>query len=159
MANHEGVEQVLGLEGRDFNIRKAEFVKELLGVKNVEFKLQNLEQPNLIEFGHFDAVYCTGLFYHLSKPWTLLEQIYQVSNYLFIDTHYATKEEVAVDKYMGIFYQEYGYNDALSGLEEQSFWPSFKHLALMILDSGFKISKFIDVPNVNGSRAWLLCEK
>src|SRR3989338_3617558 len=47
------VEKVVALEGRDYNIKKAEFVKELLGIKGADFRLADLEKEDLSRHGRF----------------------------------------------------------------------------------------------------------
>ena len=93
LAERPGVRRVLALEGREANLRKARFVQELLQIRNVEFAEANLEQSNLAAFGKFDAVFCSGLLYHLPQPWRLIEQFPAIAPVLFIWTQYAAEEE------------------------------------------------------------------
>src|SRR3954465_1451912 len=37
MAERPGISRVVALEGREFNLRKARFVQQLLGIRNAEF--------------------------------------------------------------------------------------------------------------------------
>src|SRR5438093_2424195 len=73
LAEHPGVKRVLALEGREQNLRKARLVQEHLQVRNAEFAQANLEESDLSAFGKFDAIFCSGLIYHLPKPWKLIE--------------------------------------------------------------------------------------
>ncbi len=74
LASHQGVRRVLSIEGREANVEKARFVQGLLGIKNVEFVLGNLETMDLSVYGRFDAIFCVGLLYHLPEPWNLVRQ-------------------------------------------------------------------------------------
>src|SRR5438309_9844020 len=69
LARHAGVREVVAIEGRAFNIEKATFVQQALGIKNVVFLQDDLESYDFTPLGRFDAVYCVGLLYHLPRPW------------------------------------------------------------------------------------------
>ncbi|MGI5339236.1 class I SAM-dependent methyltransferase [Streptomyces sp. CA-181903] len=87
MAGQDGVE-ILALEGREENLRRAEFVMELHGVSNVELRLADVESMDFAALGHFDATLCAGLLYHVRRPWELLADIGSVSDCLYLSTHY-----------------------------------------------------------------------
>ena len=117
LAQRPGVKRVLALEGREFNLRKARFVQELLQVSNARFAQANLENADLTLFGKFDAVFCSGLIYHLPEPWKLISQLAALAPNLFIWTHYAADAdaEVVVDGLRGKVHPEGGAADPLSG--------------------------------------------
>ena len=75
LAKRRDVEEIVAIEGRDYNIEKARFVQRLLERDNVSFIEANLETFDLKSLGRFDAVYCVGLLYHLPKPWELLARL------------------------------------------------------------------------------------
>lgn len=139
LAQHPGVEKVIGIEGRKANIDKAKFIKKVFKIDNAEILEANIEDVNLSDFGQFDAVYCVGILYHLPKPWKLIEQISKVTKNLFIWTHYATEAKVntVANGYNGFIYKEYGLVDPLSGLSPDSFWPKFDDLRKMLSDYMF----------------------
>ncbi|MFJ6696930.1 class I SAM-dependent methyltransferase [Streptomyces sp. NPDC091272] len=87
MAGRSGVE-ILALEGRAENLRRAEFVMEVHGAGNVELRLADVESMDFAELGHFDATLCAGLLYHVQRPWQLLADIGAVSDCLYVSTHY-----------------------------------------------------------------------
>jgi SAM-dependent methyltransferase len=146
LARHPSVKRVLGIEGRESNIHRAQFVQQLLKVDNVEFISANLEKANLVSWGQFDAVFCVGLLYHLPDPLSLIEQISQVSKNLFIWTHYAdpAKADKVVNGYRGLLYQEYGMADSLSGMSAKSFWPTLEALTEMLNRYGFTTINIIE---------------
>lgn len=144
LSQHKGITSVVGLEGRDYLIERSEFVRDALDIHNVDFVLHDFEKDDLTKYGQFDAVFCSGLFYHLKEPWKIVEQLSLVAKKLFIATHYAQREDAEVDGFKGIFFQEGGYDDPLSGLTNVSFWPSFKHLILMLTHYGFTVVKVRD---------------
>lgn len=154
LARQAGV-HVLAVEGRQNNIEKAKFVQYLLGIKNVEFIQANLENTRLSTFGQFDAVFCSGLLYHLPAPWKLIKEIGNISQRLFIWTHYAPEDKAneIVNGFRGFYYQEGGMQEPLSGFSPRSFWVTLSSLKDMGRQYGFTNLKIIeDNPNhPNGS--------
>lgn len=150
LANRPGVERVLGIEGREESVERARFVSELLGAGNVDFAVANLETAELASFGEFDAVFCSGLLYHLPRPWELVEQVSRVSPNLLIWTHYA-KDEAAngtANGYKGMTYEEGGRAEPLSGMSPTSFWPTLGGLQRMLREHGYEEIHLIqDNPN------------
>ena len=139
LAKRTSVEEIVAIEGRDYNIEKARFVQRLLERDNVTFIEANLETFDLTSLGRFDAVYCVGLLYHLPKPWELLARLKEVSDVIYLNTHYCRAKSVSrtVHGYDGANWQEMGFADPLSGLSNWSFWPTLKSLTQMLLDAGF----------------------
>lgn len=146
LASRPPVERVLGIEGRDFNVEKAKFVQGLLKITNVEFVTGNLETIDLASHGEFDAVFCSGLLYHLPRPWELIERISQVSPNLFMWTHYTKEEDVNTEAggWQGFTYKELGLADPLSGMSPDSFWPTLDGLQNMLKKYGFKKIQLIE---------------
>ena len=134
-----GVASVVGIEGRAANIEKARFVQRKLGVAGVEFVHANLEDFDLSSLGAFDAVFCAGLLYHLPRPWELLRRLRPACGSLLLATHYAwvTKADAEGGGYRGMMYREFGLAEPLSGLSEQSFWPTREALLAMLRDAGY----------------------
>ncbi|MER7266812.1 phytanoyl-CoA dioxygenase family protein [Micromonospora carbonacea] len=79
---------ILGLEGREENLRRAEFVMEVHGATNVELRIADVETLDFATLGRFDAVLCAGLLYHVREPWALLKDAARVSNGIYLSTHY-----------------------------------------------------------------------
>lgn len=146
LARNPNVERIVALEGRAFNIARSQFVQKLLGVSRVTFVEANLEEAELAAHGKFDAVFCSGLLYHLPEPWTLIRQCARVSSNLFIWTHYAADDNtIDVNGYHGKWYQESGFGDPLSGMSKSSFWPTLTSLKAMLAQNGFaKVSVIED---------------
>ena len=140
LANQPTVKRVVAAEGRPSNIERALFVQGLIGTHKVEFVEANLEDFDILAFGNFDAVFCSGLLYHLPEPWTLIERCAQVSPNLFIWTHYAGENEVEkiVHGFRGKWHGEGGLRDPLSGLSKKSFWPTLGSLINMLTRNGYR---------------------
>lgn len=145
LAKQAGV-HVIGVEGRQSNIEKAKFVQQLLGIKNVEFIQANLENTRLSTFGHFDAVFCSGLLYHLSEPWKLIKEIGNITHIVFIWTHYAAEDKAneIANGFHGFWYQEGGFQEPLSGLSPRSFWVTLSSLKDMLKQYDFTNLKIIE---------------
>jgi SAM-dependent methyltransferase len=138
---------VLALEGRQDNLRRARFMQEALGVRNVEFRPADLETFELAHLGRFDACFCVGLLYHLPNPWFCLAQVARVTGRLFVWTHYARAEEatqLGVIGVMGKSYPEHGLADPLSGLSESSFWADRAGVLRLMRQAGFDQIEVID---------------
>jgi 2-polyprenyl-3-methyl-5-hydroxy-6-metoxy-1,4-benzoquinol methylase len=84
LAQNPVVKRVLAIEGREKNIEKAKLVQKLLDDKKVEFVPGDIEKLDFEQFGPFDAVFCSGLLYHLPKPWELSPKLALVSPNIFI---------------------------------------------------------------------------
>ncbi len=154
LARLPGIESVLGVEARDANLARARLAKELYEVANIEFIQANLEQVRLADFGHFDAVYCCGLLYHLPEPWKLVAQFAAVAPGLFLWTHCCSEAgaHVCEQGYKGRRQAEGGIGDALSGLSPDSFWPTLGSLCTMLTSHGFSEVRLLenDAQHVNG---------
>jgi SAM-dependent methyltransferase len=139
LARRTGVDEIVAIEGRDYNIEKARFVQRLLGLSNITFIEANLETFDFTSLGRFDAVYCVGLLYHLPQPWELLARLKEVSDVIYLNTHFCRANCVSrsVHGYEGANWHEMGFADPLSGLSDCSFWPTLKSLAQMFADAGF----------------------
>ncbi len=53
--------QVVGVEGREINLRKARFAQEMLGLTNLEFVQDNIKHISTEKYGEFDLVICSGV--------------------------------------------------------------------------------------------------
>lgn len=140
LARRPGVKRVVALEARASNLERAVFVQHLLDISNIEFKVANLEEIDLTTFGKFDALFCSGLLYHLPEPWKLISQFSKLSSNLFIWTHYADDNQAneIINGYAGKSYREAGISDPLSGLSNVSFWPTLSSLIKMLTQNGYQ---------------------
>ena len=146
LARQPSLARVLGLDARPQNIARARFVQDLLRSKNVEFAQADLEETNLTGFGEFDAVFCSGLLYHLWEPWKLVEQIPRVAPRLFIWTHYAPENEATLTRgnWRGREQVEGGKDEPLSGMKPKSFWLTLESLLQLLRSAGFTSIKILE---------------
>lgn len=141
LTDHPRVTEVMGLEGRDYLIRRAEFVAGLVGRTNIRYARCNFDTDRIDRFGQFDVVFTSGLLYHLEEPWALIAQMAHVAPAVFIATHYSSEETVERGGYKGKLWREGGYDDPLSGLVPNSFWMSLPSLITAVNRAGFKVAQ------------------
>ncbi|CAN5571014.1 hypothetical protein BH18VER1_BH18VER1_07370 [soil metagenome] len=139
LAEHSQVQRVVALEGRAANLRKALFLKSIFGAQKAEFLQANLETDPL-SYGDFDAVFCSGLLYHLPEPWKLIERIAAVAPKLFLWTMYSddASADLLVEGFRGRRQVEGGVDEPLSGLSDYSIWLTLGSLIEALTRSGYE---------------------
>jgi protein-L-isoaspartate O-methyltransferase len=154
LAQHPGVERVVAIEGREANLRKARFVQGHLEIQNIEFIQANLETADLTDFGKFEAVFCSGLLYHLPEPWKLIEQLAKIAPLLFVWTQYAAEQQAADVGHglRGKIHTEGGPDEPLSGMSRSATWLTLSSLREVVARAGYKRFEIIrdDVSHQNG---------
>lgn len=145
LAQHPGVKRVVAVEGRAVNIRKATFVRDLLGIKNVEFVQANLEESDLASLGTFDAIFCSGLLYHLPRPWELIARLAPIAPKFFLWTMYSddAAADITVDGFRGRNQGEGGLDEPLSGMSSHSLWLTLGSLMEALTKAGYEPIKII----------------
>jgi len=144
LARRRGVERVLGIEARKSNIERARFMQDLLRVDDVKFVQADLEKTALNEFGKFDAIFCSGLLYHLPEPWKLIAEIARIAPRLFIWTHYADESAQEIrQNFRGREFVEGGIDEPLSGMSPKSFWLTLESLKSALTSAGFDSIKIV----------------
>jgi SAM-dependent methyltransferase len=150
------VDEVVGVEVRSDSIRRAEYVRKLLGIRNVRFIQADLEQLSPGVFGRFDAVFCSGLVYHLPRPWELLGKLAEAAPRAWIWTHYATESMTTHDGWEGRWHAEGGMADPLSGVSPRSFWLTTDELRRALREGGYDEVRIVAYDrNENGEAALL----
>lgn len=153
--------QVLGLEVRDSNIAACHYVKNHTNLPNLTFVQDDVW--NITRHGHFDAVFCCGLLYHLDRPSAFLNQLAAVTTKLVIlQTHFAPSTEGNTDGDLryplsepashegleGRWYTEFEQEPTAVQRDEakwsswenfQSFWPRREFLLQAIRNAGFNL--------------------
>lgn len=145
LARRPGV-QLTCVEARRFNIEKARFVQALLGTDNARFVHADLEKRQLSSFGKFDAIFCSGLLYHLPRPWELLDGLKAAAPRVFLWTQYADPAKVTdvINGFPGHWYQEHGQRDPLSGMSPKSYWITLPALVERLKRNGFDSVRILE---------------
>lgn len=123
LASHEGLYSielaqhgatVVGIEGREANLEKAQFAKKVLSLSNLDFFLDDVRNLSQEKYGEFDVVLCLGILYHLDAPdvFIFLERIAEVCrHFTVIDTHISLSPKKLFiykgQKYWGKNYREH----------------------------------------------------
>lgn len=59
--------QVTSIEGRKCNLEKGKFAAQALGLENIRFYLDDVNNIAPEKYGEFDVILCMGILYHISK--------------------------------------------------------------------------------------------
>jgi predicted RNA methylase len=126
--------RAVGIEGRQANIEKARFVKQVLNLANLELIQDDVRHISSAKYGRFDVVICAGILYHLGAPdvFCFLEQIFDMCTDLAIfETHVSiAAKEVCLYKdkqYFGSVYTEHS-PDSGPEEREKSLWASLDNV-------------------------------
>jgi hypothetical protein len=136
--------KIIAIEGRADSVRRAQWVQQMLGIRNISVVQGNLETIDLHQYGPVDLVFCSGILYHLPRPWELLAQIGLVSRNLFLSTHYSEDDRADenVEGYDGRYYSEF--TDPLSGMSANSFLLTLDSLQQALRNSGFGAVRILE---------------
>src|SRR5262249_20374040 len=121
--------KVVGVEGREANIEKARFAKEVLSLDNLDLIQDDVRNIHKEKHGCFDIVLCSGILYHLDTPdvFSFLERIAEVcQGFTVIDTHVGKPREEVVykgRKYWGEGVQEHSPNATAEAMSKE-LWKS-----------------------------------
>jgi SAM-dependent methyltransferase len=148
--------RVLGVEVRDKNIAACRYVQARTRLPNLAFVQDDAR--NVHTHGPFDAVFCSGLLYHLDRPRQFLADLAAVTTRLLIlQTHFATAEPSAKfplsdltehEGLQGRWYTEFADDAAFQDRGEsrwaawdnrRSFWVRREHLLQALRDVGFDL--------------------
>ena len=89
---------VLGVDVREVNLKKCEFVKSVLCVSNLRFAVDDVMNVTREHYGAFDVVLALGLLYHLEDPFTFLAQIAELCDgFLVLDTLVALEDAQTIN--------------------------------------------------------------
>lgn len=145
--------RVLGIEGRESNIQKALFAKEVFGLDNLTFLQEDVRALSKERFGEFDIIVCSGILYHLpgDRQGEFIERLYDMTTHMVIvDTHVALSSDASIRyrdaTYYGTHYREHlRRNSAATKCQRErasldnntSFWLTRPSLLNMLTHVGF----------------------
>jgi SAM-dependent methyltransferase len=157
---------VTGVEIREANIKKAEFVKEILALSNVQFIKDDVRNISASKYGGHDVILCSGILYHLPTPdlFKFAEKLYEIANRLvLIDTHISLSPSATASyngkTYHGHFYVEHSATDPQNIRESRtlasidnttSFWLTRPSLVNLLQHVGFSsVYECFNPPHLN----------
>lgn len=136
LEGHYGIElalhgaRVLAIEGRETNLAKARFVKEMLSLDRLELALEDVRHLDVQRHGRFDVVLCLGILYHLDTPDAMdfVESVARVcTRVAIIDTHISLSDDASFawkgKTYWGAYSKEHD-DDATPEQKLASLWYS-----------------------------------
>lgn len=143
----------VGVEIREANITKALFCQEVLGLRNLHFRQDDVRNISAASYGRFDAIVCSGILYHLPAvdAIALIGAMHSiVDRVVVIDTHIALKPVKRIshgdDVYWGVVYREHApratAQDKANSLwasadNSTSFWFTRPSLVNLLAKAGF----------------------
>lgn len=152
----------LGIEGREANIEKARFAKQVLSLDNLDFVQDDVRNLTTERYGRFDVVLCLGLLYHLDVPdvFSFIERLSEVCRRIcIIDTRITLRPRMRYiynDKiYFGTKGEEHDASDSkemrmaklwASLDNNENFWLSRATLYNVLSDAGFTTVYECNVP-------------
>lgn len=156
----QGAREVIGLEGRQLYVDRANFVAEAKGLDNVKFIQNDVRTLSVDQFGQFDFVLCSGLLHHLNaEAFVDFTQAMAdvTADTLVLYTHTATdwavehfklKDAAKVnDRYEGFLFREHKDEATPEQRTRQvrasldntySFWARETSLVRRLVEIGFK---------------------
>jgi 2-polyprenyl-3-methyl-5-hydroxy-6-metoxy-1,4-benzoquinol methylase len=152
----------LGIEGREANIEKARFAKQVLRLDNLDLVQDDVRHLSAEKYGRFDVVLCLGLLYHLDAPdvFPFIERLSEVCRRIcIVDTRITlspTMQYTYHDKtYSGMRGDEHGPADSkdvktaklwASLDNNENFWLSRATLYNALSHAGFTTAYECNVP-------------
>ena len=86
-AANNGAESIVAFDASEKNIEQAEFLKEIIGVPQVEYKVADLDNFTDVISDKFDITFFLGLLYHLNRPVEILRALRSVTKeFAVVDT-------------------------------------------------------------------------
>lgn len=126
--------QVVAIEGREANIEKARFAKDILSLDNLELVQDDVRNLSREKYGSFDVVLCLGILYHLDVPdvFHFVEKVSDVcQGFALLDTHVSMEAEkwyvYKGQKYWGSDYVEHR-PDSTPEERDKSLWASLDNV-------------------------------
>ena len=145
-ALRHGADCVVGIDGRSIFVQKANFLRNVYGFHNVEFKHLTAYQISK-ELGDFDIVFFFGVLYHLSEPVNVLRRIHSITRELLV-------VDTGVDRYRPywdnilVTYREFDPrpgSDKMGAVDEEIVLiPTLTSLYDMLEASGFVNARFVE---------------
>jgi 2-polyprenyl-3-methyl-5-hydroxy-6-metoxy-1,4-benzoquinol methylase len=88
-----GASSVLGLDTSQKNVEQAAFIRDVIGLDGIEYRVGNAYEVSRDTLGEFDLTLFLGLLYHIDKPIEALERLYDVTRrWAVVDTTLARSD-------------------------------------------------------------------
>ncbi len=156
-----GAKSVLGLDARESNIAKAQFIEERLNFDNISFRVDDVVALTPERDGTFQLTLALGLLYHLEDPMGALRRLRAVtSEVCVIDTQVlragpgvtsacGTKEQIVeTDDVLGVIEEPEWEWNPLASVTGVSLVPNKSALFTLLRHAGFSdVRQIMPYPN------------
>jgi Methyltransferase domain len=131
--------EIVAVDLRETNLRKARFLASLYGVTNIRWVQEDLSSPRSSFAESYDAIFCVGLLYHLRDPAMFLARAARATTFLWLWTVICAETETTVTEgaFRGRMLDE-APGHPLTGAAPQSFLPTLGSLVDMLWGAGFR---------------------
>ena len=163
---------VLGVDGRQVYVDRANFVREVLHVDNARFELADVRSLDEGKIGKFDLVLCSGILHHLGQQDfdSMIGSMARLcSDMLFLYTHISTPLSIERHRLQGPVKTERGhegylfrehregataeekYRQVRASLDnDRSFWATEESLYEALRGAGFRTVARLAHPHIFG---------
>ena len=88
---------VIGIEARQTNFKKAQLLKEHFELSNLDFRRDDVKNFTRESYGRFDIVLALGILYHLDEPIQWMRQLAAATDgLLIVDSHFAPSHDAGL---------------------------------------------------------------
>jgi ubiquinone/menaquinone biosynthesis C-methylase UbiE len=155
-----GIPEVLGLDFREENLRRARFVAAQQPVDGVRFAQADVEELDAAALGRFDLTLCFGLLYHLENPMRALRRLHAITGELLLLETQVVDEVEGVAEWgsrewtrpfqgvLAVIDESGEYNQGIqeTGSTPVVTCPSPKALRFLLHAAGFREITFLEPP-------------
>jgi hypothetical protein len=158
---------VTGLEVRPANVLCSLARLLVHDITNARIMLKDVQQLDE-SFGSFDVLFHAGLLYHMLDPVDHMYRMSKIADILLLNTHYYSDElgferdDIVRDgvTYRGAVYNEYGFEERLSGVTPTSRWLYRDDLLKLLGNVGYdQIEIARDLSTKSGPKLTLLAKR
>ena len=137
-AKQNGAKSILGFDGSEKNIEQANFLKDIIGLDNVEYRTMDIFDVDERTVGQFDISFFLGLLYHLNKPIEALARLKDVTRGIaVVDSSWTNS-----DKPLLMLHEDKVHDQNLSNI--LCMRPSCSAVYLMLKHVGFKSVRLLE---------------
>jgi ubiquinone/menaquinone biosynthesis C-methylase UbiE len=155
-----GIREVRGVDVRQSSLDKGRFVRDVLGLSNLDFSQGNCEDLRVAETGQYELCLFLGLLYHLENPMLCLRNISSITTEMcVIETQVVDEVEGSTEwgaqewirPYQGVLALidetgEFDNRNSETGASPLATCPSPVALRFMLKQAGFRRVEMIAPP-------------
>ncbi len=153
-AKRAGADSVTGVDASPRNVEQAQFIAQIIGLDDVEYRQMNSYDISKETLGEFDITFFFGLLYHLDKPILAFERLYDVTRKLAVIDTRLVKLNLPMLRVEADEARQY---HSQSHTNPQAHIPSAGAVPLMLKSVGFRevyriqnATKQLPTPYLNG---------